>query len=184
MTSRKNNFSGNDPEISKSVIALLFVWGEPLSFKKIREVTGADKKDLPRALREANRKLEETGLKIIRQGNFCQLITEPAVFCIVKKIVKNIRESKIGRASLEVLSIVCYRKYSTREEIEMIRGVSSSRAIRSLLIKGLIEEKKIKEVKKYVPSLEFLKLVGIEKIEDLPFFHDFSENEKIKSFLS
>ena len=45
---------------------------------------------------------------------------------------------RLSRAALEVLSVVAYRQPCTRADIEQIRGVDSSRTLRSLLERGLV----------------------------------------------
>ena len=102
----------------------------------------------------------------------------------MKKLVEHREEEKIGKASMEVLAIIAYRKPVTEEEIEMIRGIKSSRAIRNLMIKGMIVLKEVNGVKKYSPSLKFLRSLGIKKVEDLSAYQELAGDEELNNFLT
>jgi len=171
-------------QISSIVISLLFANGDSLTSSSLAKLVKVSKQEIKEALEEAKKILKFSGLKIINSAENYQLVTASANSSFVKKLVKNKEEEKIGGAGLEVLAIVAYRKPATEEEIEMIRGVRSSRAIRNLMIKGLIISKEEKGVIKYYPALRFLRSLGIEKIEELPAYQELANDKKLESFLN
>ena len=69
-----------------------------------------------------------------------------------------------------------YKNGVSRAEIDYIRGVGSSYTLRNLMVRGLVEripDEKDSRVWLYRPSFEFLKYMGIEKLENLPQYDEF-----------
>ncbi|VAW32449.1 hypothetical protein MNBD_CPR01-531, partial [hydrothermal vent metagenome] len=98
------------------------------------------------------------------------------------EIVKTLRESEfskdLGKAGLETLAIIIYRKGATRSEIDWIRGVNSSATVRSLSLRGLIEGKEDSIDRRrirYQATPDALAYLGVSKSEDLPQYAEFSQ---------
>jgi len=170
--------------ISQIIISLLFVSDIPLTSSNLAKLIKTSKKRVNLALEKAKKILEFSGLEVINTDRKYQLVTDPINANFVKKLVKHREEEKIGKASMEVLAIIAYRKPVTEEEIEMIRGIKSSRAIRNLMIKGMIVLKEVNGVKKYSPSLKFLRSLGIKKVEDLSAYQELAGDEELNNFLT
>jgi chromosome segregation and condensation protein ScpB len=70
--------------------------------------------------------------------------------------------------------------------LEHIRGVNCSLIIRNLLLRGLIEEKNSAsgEDKIYNVSLDFIRFLGIESIEQLPDYERLNKDQTISDFLA
>lgn len=171
-------------KISQIIISLLFVSDVPLTSSSLAKLIKISKTKVSLALKQVAKTLELSGLKVVTANGRYQLVTDSVNASFVKKLIKRREEEKIGKASMEVLAIIAYRKPVTEEEIEMIRGIQSSRTIRNLTIKGMIVLKEVNGVKKYSPSLKFLKSLGIEKVEDLSAYQELAEDEKLKNFLA
>ncbi len=171
-------------QTSSIIISLLFASGDPLSVYNLAKLIKISREETEKALAKAREVLETTGLRIISSAGKYQLVTDPAQASFVKKLVKKKEEKTLGGAGLEVLAITAYRKGATEEEIEMIRGVKSSRAIRNLMIKGMLVSKGKKGAPRYYPSLSLLRSLGVESEEDLPDYQKFAENEKLRNFLT
>lgn len=50
---------------------------------------------------------------------------------------------KLSQAAMETLSIVAYNQPITRSDIELIRGINSDGAVRTLVARGMIEAKDV-----------------------------------------
>ena len=168
--------------------ALLFIYGEPLSFKKITKITGFESAKIKEVAEELQKKLdsENSGLRLIVDNQNIQLVTAPGFSDLLSKISREEFEENLTPASLETLAIVAYRGPISRAEIEYIRGVNSSFILRSLLMRGLIE--RFNDPKKplsylYQPTFEFLRFLGISKVEELPDFKKYKEIDKISSVI-
>jgi len=107
------------------------------------------------------------------------MATNPQNSEYVQKFLKTEVCQELTPASLETLSIIAYRGPLTKLDLEKIRGVNCSIIIRHLLIKGLITEKVVNKVRSneeqidcdnniYSVSLDFIKHLGINDIQELP----------------
>lgn len=167
---------------SKSIIeSLLFVHGEPLSFKKIAKILELKSEEIKQALSELKEEYqkENRGLRIIEKGDEIQLVTTPENALHVKKLIQTDIRQDLTNVSLETLAIIAYRGPISRSEIEDIRGVDSSFLIRRLLIRGLverIEHPNDRRIYLYQITFNFLKSLGLQKIEELPNYHDYNHH--------
>ena len=98
----------------------------------------------------------------------------------IKKVLEPKRKKTLSQATLETLTIIAYKQPITKVEIENIRGVKCDKVLQTLLENSLIREagrlNKIGKPIIYKTTDEFLKLLNIEKLEDLPPIEEFEEN--------
>ncbi len=167
-------------KLQSALEALLFIYGEPMDVKKAAatlEVKPAEVEEAAKLLAQ-NLTDRGSGLSLVFYDNKIQLTTKPDFAGLLEKIVKSELNEALTPAGLETLSIIAYSAPVSRAEIDYIRGVNSTFILRSLLLRGLIErENDPKRANAYVyrPSFDFLKQVGVSKIEDLPEFDKFSK---------
>ena len=159
---------------TKSILeSLLFVSGEPLSFKKLSKLTSLSKEDLSFSAKELAKDYtyQKRGLRLVINDNKIQMVTAGENREYVEKFLKADIKGDLSKAALEVMSIIAYRGPISRAGIEEIRGVNSSFILRLLTIRGLAERiSNPNDARSYLYkiSLNFLKKLGIEKVEDLP----------------
>jgi segregation and condensation protein B len=82
-----------------------------------------------------------------------------------------IREAKLSRAALEVLSIVAYSQPTTLEEVNRLRGTASGAALATLVRLRLVRQERPLETNKpvqYSTTDRFLRLFGLESLSALP----------------
>jgi len=164
--------------------SLLFVLGEPTKIKKLAKILKVDFKKVKEELRELadDLKNNQRGVRILEKDEQVQMVSAPEANDWVEKIFKNDLQEDLSRTALETLAIIAYRGPITRAQIEFIRGVNSSFIIRNLLIRGLIERAtNPQDARSYVYkiSFDFLKKMGLEKVEDLPEYEKFSKDERV-----
>jgi len=179
-----NNKASSEDNIRSAIISLLFINGDPLVVKKIAGIIGSEEELIEEKLKDlvTNQPLE--GLKIIQLENQYQLVSDPKNAAVVKKVIKKEEDETLGPGSLEVLSVIIYQGPITKGEIELIRGINSSQAIRNLMIKGLIEEQVVGGVTKYAPAVQLLKSLGVTTIEEVPDYSAIRNDKRIKNFLN
>ena len=152
--------------------SILFLAARPLHLKRLAELAEADTKDVEIALKEIQESYnqESSGVKLFQQGKEYQLATAPAVSELVAKFLQEEVSGELTRPSLEALTIIAYRGPITKPELEQIRGVNCSLILRNLLIRGLIQEEAdaVTKMVKFSVTIDFLKHLGVQKIEDLP----------------
>ena len=171
-------------DLRSALGALLFYFGEPLSFKKIEKATKIKPEEIRKVLKELKPELNKLGLTLIERKEKVQIATLPEHSELIKQLIDFKQEDTLGQGSLETLAIIAYLKKATKDEIELIRGVNCSRTLRNLSIKGLIKELEIEGVKKYQPTLKFLRSTGVEKLEDLPDFDKLYNDKRIREILN
>lgn len=157
--------------------SLLFVSGEPVKIKKLVKITDASKPEVENALMliEADLRGNGRGLRLIKNSSEAQMVTAPENSKFVNKLIKSDVRENLSEASLETLAVIAYRGPVTRARIEDIRGVNCSFILRNLLIRGLIQRvDNLKDSRSYLYKItfDFMKKMGIEKIENLPEYKE------------
>lgn len=173
----------------KSVLeSLLFVSGEPVKISKLSKIVEVKPDEAKSALEQISKEYLEggRGLSVLFKKDEVQLVSSNENSAFVEKMVKNELEGPLSSAAMEVLSIVAYRGPISKPEIESIRGVNCSYTLRNLSIRGLVErENNPKDARGYVYSVsfDFLKKLGIEKVENLPEYDRLSVDERVSSII-
>lgn len=154
--------------------ALLFASGEPLEKKRLATLLGLKESELALALEALSRSLTGSGMALVDTSTDVELRTAPEAAPLVKKLRESELSRDLGKASLETLAIIAYRKEgATRGEVDWVRGVNSSASLRTLLMRGLIEGREDEHDKRrirYRATTEALAHAGVERAEALPRF--------------
>lgn len=168
--------------------ALLFLHGEPVSFKKILDILKIDSGECIDALSSLEEKLQndsESGVALLKTQNSYQLVTKPELHNINLSLIKEEFKEQLTPAALETISIIAYLGPIPRSTIEYVRGINSTYILRNLLMRGLVE--RISEKRKlgyqYIVTPEFMKHIRIQKIEELPEYEKYSSVLKKFEFL-
>lgn len=172
----------------KSIIeSILFISGEPVKIKRLAKIIGVKPEEIENAvmvlLGDYSKK---RGLVIIRKEDELQMATNPDNAEFLNDLVNSEIQENLSKAALEVLSIVAYRGPLTRMDMEAIRGVNCSFTLRTLLMRGLVERIDNPADSRsfiYKISFDFLKKLGLSRIEDLPDFEVLSKDERIDSII-
>lgn len=155
------------------VITILFLSGDSISAQKLADFLGITKEEIISNTPFIKSKLEEIGLTLLNNNGSLSITTKPEYSELVTAFRKEELQGELTPAALQVLTLVAYLGYPTREQISYIRGVQSSQSIRSLLVRGLIT--KVGEICSL--TTEALKELGVTHVEELP------EYEKIHAQL-
>ncbi len=103
-----------------------------------------------------------------------ELTTAPEFGTQIEKLLGLEANSRLSRAGVETLAIVAYKQPITRPGIDAIRGVNSDGVIKSLLLKGMIEESGRADGPGrpilYSTTSAFLQQFGLRSIDKLPPF--------------
>lgn len=151
--------------------ALLFAAGEALPKKRIVSLLEISDELLSAAVTELKKELTGRGLSLIETDTELELRTSPDAAPVVEAYRKGELSRDLGRAGLEALAIILYQNGATRSEIDWIRGVNSTAAIRSLLLRGLIErgtDTQDKRRIRYTPSVDAYAHLGVGSFDELP----------------
>lgn len=163
-------------EIKNIIEAIMFAYSEPISIKELNNAINEElsSKEIEIMLNSLIQEYKENnrGIQIIKLQDKYQMCTNKEYSEFVKNMLEPKRKKTLSQATLETLTIIAYKQPITKVEIEEIRGVKSDKVIQTLLENELIYEAgrldKIGKPIIYKTTNEFLKLLSIEKLEDLP----------------
>ena len=136
-------------------------------------------------INEINEELLNTNrpYQIIKVANGFQYCTRKEYGELIHHLNKSRAKKRFSQAALETLAIVAYKQPVTKPEIDQIRGVGSGDVVNTLVEKGIIEIKGRKEALGkpllYGTTNEFLKIFGLNAIEELPKLRDMDELAQI-----
>ena len=169
-----------DKNLIAKLEALLFVYGEPLTYKKIAKILEVKEGEIKEAVKELAENLKDAGrgLQLTADNEKIQLATKANFAKLLEDVIKSELNEDLSPASLETLSIITYSAPISRAEIDYIRGVNSSFILRALLIRGLVDRETDPHRANafvYKPSFEFLKRLGLGRPQDLPEYTEFQK---------
>ncbi|MFI5399472.1 MAG: SMC-Scp complex subunit ScpB [SAR324 cluster bacterium] len=169
----------NDQDAKQVIEAVLFSSSDAVPLKQLDAVLGnPHEHDVPALAEALNQDYESTGrtFRIVRIGEGYQLRTLPRYKTWVLKASPH-KPARLTPAQLETLAIVAYRQPVTRGEVEHLRGVDASFALRTLLEKRLVriigKDPGAGRPILYGTSREFLSLFNLADLKDLPTLADF-----------
>ena len=163
---------------SALVQAVLFAAGEPLSKKRLATLLDLTPEQLRDAALKLHQDLADSGLTLIEAGEELELRTVADAAPAIHKLRESELSRDLGKAGLETLAIVLYRNGATRSEVDWVRGVNSTAALRSLLLRGLVtrtEDESDRRRARYMPTIEALAHLGISHISELPNYEELTK---------
>ncbi|MDP2638680.1 MAG: SMC-Scp complex subunit ScpB [Candidatus Azambacteria bacterium] len=157
--------------------SLLFVAGHPLGHQKLAEIAGFSEEEVANSLKELAEDYvnQNRGLRLVFSNDKVQLVAAPEFKLAVEKLIKSDLEEELSQAALETLAIIAYQGPVSRAIIENLRGVNCSFILQNLAVRGLIEKKNNPENNRsyvYNITFDFLRHLGLNKIEDLPKYEE------------
>lgn len=172
------------------VEAILFASGDPVSIEKIQKFLKLTKAQMKSNIEGliVGYADGKSGLQIIEKRGKIQLVSKPKFAQNVAKFLGKALNEELSRVTLETLAVIAYRGPVTRAQIEHIRGVNSSFALRTLSLRGIVERRENPLDSRsylYEISFEFLKNLGLKNITELKDYQKLKEQlpleEKIES---
>ncbi|MDO8583732.1 MAG: SMC-Scp complex subunit ScpB [bacterium] len=168
--------------------AILFSIAQPMTFKRLGEYMEMKSEDVKAAAETLAARLKESGsgLQLMMHGEELELVTKPEAADIVRAAIKEDMQGELTRPSLEALAVLAYRGPLTRPELEQVRGVQSALILRNLMIRGLVEMKEDTRLGQpiYQVTGDFLKHLGVDRVESLPDFEKLRSNTSVEQVLN
>ena len=169
--------------LSATIEAILFFKAEPITIKKLAELTTQSEEAVTQAIIELKQALQGRGIALLEKDNTVILGTAPESSALIEIILKEELNKDLGKAGLETLAIVLYKGPVARSEVDYIRGVNSSFILRNLTVRGLVEKINKEGDSRtflYRPTFELLAHLGLTSVTDLPNYDTFlSELTKV-----
>ena len=164
--------AGENPELARTVEALLFLSSDPVSVADLAAAVGGGGGRGDGRAGAARRAVRARPARhLLRElGGGWTLASDPVAEEAARRLFSRPRIATLTPAQAETLAIVAYLQPISRPEIARIRGVSADSATATLLDRGLIEEAGHSEfgALQYRTTTQFLKLFGLRDLDELP----------------
>ena len=163
-------------DIKHIIEAVMFAYSEPITIKELNYIISEElaSKEIEIMLHSLMNDYKENnrGIQIIKLEDKYQMCTNKDYASYIKKVLEPKKKKSLSQATLETLTIIAYKQPITKVEVEEIRGVKCDKTIQTLHENDLIKEagrlNKIGKPIIYRTTDEFLKLLDIESLENLP----------------
>lgn len=162
-------------KLKNEIEAILFYLAEPVSVNFLAKTLDVKKEEILHTIGELGLSLESCGLRIVFHDDEVTMVTAPEHAELIEKILREERDRDLGRAGLETLTIIAYKGPVSRREIEYIRGVNCQFALRTLLLRGLIDKKPSEtdaRVMAYFITTDAIRHLGLSHISELPDYEE------------
>lgn len=160
------------PSLTQLIEAVLFVAGEPVTIEQLARILDAPPAQITAALDELSQSYAQRGVRLQRHADQVMLVSAPEAAPVIRRLLGAQHSQRLSHAALETLAIIAYRQPITRAQIEAIRGVDSSAALRALLARDLIcEAGRLETLGRpilYATTPAFLQQFGLTSLADLP----------------
>ncbi len=162
--------------------AILFASGDMVPVKTLAEAINLSINETQKYLDELKDEYDYNmrGIKICRMNNMYQMVSRKEYYEYISKVMHLYSSASLSQAALETLAIVAYKQPISRTDIEYIRGVQSSSSLDLLIAKGLVKSSGKLDLpgkpNAYVTTEEFLKLMNITSIDQLPEIEKYKQD--------
>ncbi|WP_425547625.1 SMC-Scp complex subunit ScpB [Actinokineospora diospyrosa] len=162
-----------DADLDSALEALLLVVDAPAEDELLAVATDQPVRRVREALRRIAARYTEagSGIDLRRVSEGWRLFTRDRFAPVVEKLLLDGQRAKLTRAALETLAVIAYRQPVTRSRVAAVRGVNVDGVIRTLVVRGLIEETGTDPETGgilYRTTELFLERLGLSSLEDLP----------------
>jgi segregation and condensation protein B len=161
------------PSLRAGLEAILLVVDEPVPEVMLAQILERPRDEVVATLRELAAEYTEQGrgfeLREIAGG--WRYYTRDTCAPVVERFVTDGQQTRLTQAALETLAVVAYRQPVSRARVSAIRGVNSDGVVRTLTLRGLIEEAgqdPETQAHLYRTSRYFLERLGLSGLEELP----------------
>jgi segregation and condensation protein B len=162
-----------DVDLDRALEAVLLVVDSPAEDELLASATDQSVARVREALRRmaARYTEQDSGIDLRRVGGGWRFYTRDRYAPVVEKLLLDGQRAKLTRAALETLAVIAYRQPVTRSRVAAVRGVNVDGVIRTLVVRGLIEETGTDTETGgllYRTTELFLERLGLTSLEDLP----------------
>jgi len=166
-------------EAARAIEAILMVAEGPIEpglLAQLLEVAPARVDELCAELAAAY-EVDDRGFALVRVAGGYRFQSHPDLAPYVERFVLEGHPARLSSAALETLAIVAYKQPVSRGQIAAIRGVNVDGVMRTLQLRGYVEEVARDpgpgQAVLYGTTRLFLEKVGLDRLADLPPLGDF-----------
>jgi segregation and condensation protein B len=160
-------------DLKSSLEAILLVADEPVPVNVLAQVLEFPRETVGAALAELAELYTRQGrgfdLREVAGG--WRYYTRSEYAPVVEKFVRDGQEVRLTQAALETLAVVAYRQPVGRAQVSAVRGVNCDGVIRTLTLRGLVEEAGTDHETGAIlfrTTSYFLERLGLASLDQLP----------------
>ncbi|MDQ1437762.1 MAG: segregation and condensation protein [Acidimicrobiaceae bacterium] len=166
-------------EEERAIEAILMVAEDPIEpglLAQLLEVSVERVEAMCTALAESY-EADDRGFALVRVAGGYRFQSHPDLSPYVERFVLEGQNARMSSAALETLAIVAYKQPVSRAQVSAIRGVNVDGVMRTLQVRGYIEEVARDpgpgQAVLYGTTRMFLEKLGLDTLDDLPPLGDF-----------
>lgn len=166
-------------ETKRALEALLMVAEEPAAPRLMAQLLETSATVIEEYCEQlaAGYRAEERGFVLVRVAGGWRFQSAPELSAYVERFVLEGQTARLSAAALETLAIVAYRQPVSRAQVATVRGVNVDGVMRTLQIRGYIEEVARDpgpgQASLFGTTSSFLEKLGLDSLDDLPPLGDF-----------
>lgn len=163
--------------------AILMSSEEPQKAEDLARILTLDSTEVEQALQElaTQYSTQQRGFDLAHSVRGWRFVSAAAFEPVVAAAINDKQSNRLSQASLEALAIIAYQQPITRGQVGSIRGVTSDGVVRSLLMRGLVEESG-EDPETHARLLAttdlFLEKIGLPSLDNLPALAPFLPNRE------
>ena len=163
----------SNPEVERSIEAILMVVDEPLSEVVLAQIIETPTEQILESLHNLQNRYESDfrGFQLRQVSGGWRFYSHPDLAPLVEKFVLDGQQAKLTQAALETLAVIAYRQPISRARVSAIRGVNVEAVMKTLVTRGLVEESGTEHETGailYSTTSFFLERLGLNAVSDLP----------------
>lgn len=161
------------PSVRAALEAVLLVVDEPVAETTLAQVLELRRDEVAGALSELAEEYttEGRGFELRAVAGGWRLYTRAECAPVVQRFVRDRQHGRLSQAALETLAVVAYRQPVTRARVSAVRGVNVDGVMRTLVLRGLVEEAGTDGehgAARYRTTGYFLERLGLHSLDELP----------------
>jgi segregation and condensation protein B len=162
-----------EPSLRAGLEAILLVVDEPVPEVTLAQILERPREEIAMTLRElaAEYTAQARGFDLREIAGGWRFYTRDVCAPLVERFVRDGQAARLTQAALETLAVIAYRQPVSRARVSAIRGVNSDGVIRTLTLRGLIEEAghdPEHQAVLYRTTTYFLERLGLNAVDELP----------------
>ena len=164
----------DESKLMSVIESLLFISGEPVSVPGLSLALNAGLESVDLAIDRLRERYKDaqSGLDILLLEDSVQLCTKEENSGFINEFFVPPKRANLSKSAIETLSIIAYRQPVTKAEIDELRKLNSDYVLRYLIKRKLIyvcgNKNSLGKPRLYSTTKDFLKLVGISSLKELP----------------
>lgn len=173
---KENSENANEADFAKGALeAILMVTNTPVSEKDLAKALSLSEGIVNQLLWELSAEyassLHPRGFQLREVAGGWRFYSHPRYADVVAGFITAGQQNKLSAQALETLAVVAYRQPVTKAQISAIRGVDVDGVLRTLQLRGLVEQVGVTQdtgASLFQTTTYFMEIMGLNSLDELP----------------